>query len=369
MGVVALDLRKAFDTVDHAILLDKLHYYGFKDSTLGWFKSYLTNRQQASCVNGNLSEAKTITTGVPQGSILGPLLFLIYMNDIGASFKHSKLNLYADDTLFYYSNPSINTISHVLKEDLSLVAAWLKTNKLSLHLEKTNSMLISSKPKGDNDLNLTLNDAPVTQVDSCKYLGVQIDSRLKFSDHFDMVLTRVRRAIGVFSRAARFIPPHARVTLFNTLILPHIDYCSTVWSTSIRKQDLIKLQRIQNRAMRIILECAPRTHITDMLDTIKWMSIKQRFFYNHCNLLWKINNNMTPDYLSTFFTPISSIHSHNTRSASAGRFYISQSHPKSLNATGSKIWNTLPQHVRDTSSLYSFKKSVLNYIFSHVERF
>ena len=156
---------------------------------------------------------------------------------------------------------------------------------------------------------------------------------------------------------------------YNTLILPHIDYCSTVWSTSIRKQDLIKLQRIQNRAMRIILECAPRTHITDMLDTIKWMSIKQRFFYNHCNLLWKINNNMTPDYLSTFFTPISSIHSHNTRSASAGRFYISQSHPKSLNATGSKIWNTLPQHVRDTSSLYSFKKSVLNYIFSHVERF
>ena len=168
-------------------------------------------------------------------------------------------------------------------------------------------------------------------------------------------------------------PPHRprpiRITLFNTLVLPHIDYCSTVWSTSLRKQDLTKLQRIQNRAMRIILECHPRAHITDMLDTLKWMSIKQRLHYNYCLFLWKIMNKKTPEYLSTCFTPVSTIHQHNTRSASKGLLHINRNSTKTLNMTGSKIWNSIPQHIRDARSYYSFKKGILNHIFNEIERF
>jgi len=373
VGLVALDLKKAFDTVDHNILLKKLSYYGFKDTSLNWFKSYLTNRQQIACINGNLSEPKTTVTGVPQGSILGPLLFILYVNDIGICFEHSIVNLYADDTLFYFANPNIDVVSLALSNDLLHVANWLKANKLSLHIGKTNSMLISAKLRKrnqeNNDLNLKLVDKIVSQVNSCKYLGIILDSNMKFTEQFDSILSKLKRAIGIFSRAAKFIPSNTRITLFNTLILPHIDYCSTIWSTSIRKLNLSKIQRIQNRAMRIILECHPRTHITDMLDTLKWMSIKQRLHYNYCIFLWKIVNKQTPDYLSNCFTPVSLVHDYNTRSASTGQFHINHSSSKTLNATGSRIWNSIPQHVRDVRSLYSFKKNILTHIFKNIERF
>ena len=231
-------------------------------------------------------------------------------------------------------------------------------------------MLISKKLKTQiPNLNLNLYEEKINQVDSCQYLGVTLDSHMKFAEQFDITYCKLKKAIGIFTRAAQFIPTSACITLYNTLILPHLDYCSTVWSPSLCKKDLVKLQRIQNRAMRTILKCHPRTHITDMLDTLQWMSIKQRLHYNYCIFLWKIQNKQTPQYLNNYFTATSEIHTHNTRFSTRGSIYLQRSHPKSLNNIGPKIWNEIPQHIRDASSLFSFKKSILAYIFSSVERF
>ena len=144
---------------------------------------------------------------------------------------------------------------------------------------------------------------------------------MKFAEHFKTLLGKLNRALGIFSIAAKYLPASAKITLYNALKLPHMDYCSIVWSNSLRKQDLSKLQRIQNRAMRIALGCHPRTHIVDILDTLKWMSIKQRFHYDLIILLWKIMNNRTPPTLGNFFTPVTEIHTYNTRSSSQGNFH------------------------------------------------
>ena len=175
------------------------------------------------------------------------------------------------------------------------------------------------------------------------------------------------RALGVFSRASTFLHADSKITLFNTLVLPHFDYCSTVWGSNMKKADIVRLQRLQNRAMRIILQCHPRTHILDMLRTLKWMSVKQRLFYNLCIFLWKIVNNQVPSYLQNIFTPVTEVHSYQTRASTSCKFFRSRSSPKTLSFIGTKIWNELPQHVRDARSLFSFKKSCIQFIFDHVE--
>ena len=148
-----------------------------------WFRSYLTGRNQRACINGNLSEPLEIHTGVPQGSILGPLLFILYINDLSVCLKHSMVNLYADDTLFFCSDKSSDTVSNFLQEDLANVLDWLHANKLSLHIGKTTSVLICNNQKRkslNSNLGLSLNGTEVNQSDECKYLGVTFDQEFRF---------------------------------------------------------------------------------------------------------------------------------------------------------------------------------------------
>ena len=369
-GMVALDLKKAFDTVNHEILLNKLAHYGITDNNLLWFRNYLTNRKQIASINGNLSESLLITTGVPQGSILGPLLFILYVNDLNSCFKKSIVNMYADDTVFYCSASSVASVTQNLQCDLQTVANWLQANKLSLHIGKTNCMIICNNKKKeflDNPiLDLSLDGKNITQATDCKYLGVTLDSQMKFKIHVNDVINKMKRALGIFTRAAQFVDPSTRITLYNTLILPHLDYCSTVWCGSLNKSDLMRLQRIQNRAMRAILHCHPRTHILDLLRTLKWMSIKQRLHYNLCTFIWKIIHDQVPIYLSDIYTPVANIHNHNTRFSNNSSLFRRRTSHKSLSTLGAKIWNELPQHVRDARSLYSFKKGCVLHIFDTI---
>ena len=348
---MALDLKKAFDTVDHETLIKKLRHYGFKDKSNDWFKNYLSDRKQIACINGNLSEPLVMKTGVPQGSILGPLLFILYVNDLSVCLKKSVVNMYADDTIFYYAHRTPDEVSKVLQDDLHNVAQWLNANKLSLHLGKTNCMLITTSQKrhslNDTTLGLSLDGSQIAQTENCKYLGVCIDQDLRFDMQVDAAIAGLKRALGIFSRAAQFLHAETKILLYNTIILPHIDYCSTVWGSSPHKKDLVRLQRIQNRAMRIILQCHHRTHVLDVLKALKWMSIKQRLLYNLYILLWKIVNNRVPDYLSHIFTPVSHMHNYNTRSSTTGNFFMHRTSQKSLSYLGAKYWNQLPQHIRD----------------------
>ena len=221
VGLVALDLKKAFDTVDHKILLEKLHYYEIENKELCWFESYLSNRSQIPCINGTLSDAQTITTGV----------FILYINDITSCLKHSTVNMYADDTCFYISSTKIEYVISTLQEDIDHIYEWLCANRLSLNVQKTECMIICNYQKRGfletTELNLQVNNEALSQTDHCKYLGTTIDSNLNFKQHISDIILKCNKAIGVMKRCSNYIPSDTLKNLYNTLMLPHLDYCST----------------------------------------------------------------------------------------------------------------------------------------------
>ena len=177
IGMATIDLRKAFDTVDHSILLEKLRLNGLDERTCKWFKSYLNGRVQYTVVNGIESSPKLVKCGVPQGSNLGPLLFMIFINDLPNSLKHCHVSLYADDTCIYYPGKTLTNIECKLNNDLQNISDWLLCNRLALNTKKCEAMIIGSQKKVKGKcINLLINNANINQVNVCKYLGVYIDS-------------------------------------------------------------------------------------------------------------------------------------------------------------------------------------------------
>ena len=175
---ILLDFSKAFDTVDHDILLTKLSHYGIRGVPLLWFQSYLSNRQQFVTHNGVSSSVKTVKCGVPQGSILGPLLVLIYTNDLVNVCSHCLPISFADDTNLFVSGVDMSHISEILSEELAVLSQWLKVNKLSLNLKKTQYMIFSRKKSKDETINIKIDDQSISETKSSKFLGVYIDNSL-----------------------------------------------------------------------------------------------------------------------------------------------------------------------------------------------
>ena len=231
-GVIFLDLEKAFDCVNHDILITKLKLYGCTENTLCWFKSYLTNRRQMCKIGRTISQERVIRCGVPQGSTLGPLLFLLYVNDLPNCLSHSTASMFADDTNLTTSGKSIKDIQNQLNSDLENIHTWLLTNKLTLNKDKTEYMIISSRQrlaKIDDDPNISLDGINIKKVKQAKTLGIVIDEKLLWKNQIDEITTKVSRGIGMLRRMKAYVPQETLRTVYNALIMPHFDYCSFVW--------------------------------------------------------------------------------------------------------------------------------------------
>ena len=273
VGLVLLDLQKAFDTVDHGILLEKLGSMGV--TSILWFRSYLTGRSQCVEVDGSRSSFEGITCGVPQGSILGPLLFLVYINDMHLSIQ-CRLALYADDSALVFSHSDPAVISERLGSELSLCRSWLIDNRLSLHMGKTECILFGTahRLKRVQDFQILCAGTVIEPVSSVKYLGVVLDQRFKFSDYAGTVIQKYAGRIGFLYRHSSSLDFNCRRILCNSLIQPYLDYCCTAWYSSLTADLKRKLEVVQRRMVRFVLSKDRLSHVDSVdLKYLSWLSI------------------------------------------------------------------------------------------------
>jgi len=230
IGTVFLDLKKAFDLVDHKILLYKLKLYHFSPKSVSLFTSYLSNRKQQVKVGNVQSEFMEIKSGVPQGSILGPLLFLIYINDIAYSCPDLNIDLYADDSTLFKSDTELSKIESHLQSNLDYISKWCTYNNMALHPQKTKCMIIGSKQKlrGDKHLTLKVNDNILENVRSQKVLGVFIDCNISWHTHIDFVCKNLNNKISLLKHILYYLTDEMKQMFNNAYLVPIFDYCCTV---------------------------------------------------------------------------------------------------------------------------------------------
>ena len=212
---IFVDLQKAFDTVDHVILLKKLDHYGIRGTGNSWFKSYLTNRSQFVSISGFDSILKTILHGVPQGSVLGALLFLLYINDLHNAIKFCMVHHFADDTnLLIYDN-SLKSLQKKVNIDLKFLCHWLNANKISLNASKTEYILFRPKHKSINfELKIKLNGKKLYPSNYIKYLGIYLDENLNWKKHIEVLSSKLRRANGALAKLRHFVSPQILTSVY-----------------------------------------------------------------------------------------------------------------------------------------------------------
>ena len=346
--VVFLDLAKAFDTVSHNILLQKLKYYGVDGLTLSWFESYLSNRQQ-QCVVGNCtSKPRKLTCGVPQGSILGPLLFLIYINDLPACLQCTTPRMYADDTTLSAASKSTIDLQQKVNCDLNNVKTWLLSNKLSLNVLKTEYMFIGSEFRLSNlgrVSSLIFDNQPIKRVTTAKHLGVVLDDNLAWHEQIYHICKRVGRSINCLKQARKFVPKNILLVIYSSLILPLFDYCDAVWA-NLNKGLSSKLQKLQNRAARIITFQGYDIRSSDILNHLNWDQLSVRRSKRICVIMNNIINGTVPDYLSQMFMKRDEINSYRQRLRESENNLIITRIPKteyckkSFSCRGAKHWSS-----------------------------
>src|ERR1043165_1332461 len=260
---IFLNLSKAFNTVNHEILISKLNHYGIREICLNWIRDYLRNRKQCISYNGHASSMLDVKCGVPHGSILGPLLFLIYVNDISHTSTTLQFLMFADDTNMFMSSKSLVELVDKFNIELQKVNNWFKANKLSLNLNKTNYILFCSKNNEafEHDFKLTINidKQSISRVASSKFLGVHIDEILSWQVHIAEISKKLAKNIGIISRIRHFLPRHSLVSLYYSLIYPYLSYCNLIWASTYCTR-LTCLTSLQKRIIRIICNVPYRAH-------------------------------------------------------------------------------------------------------------
>ena len=276
--VVFLDLKKAFDTVNHEILLRKMEIYGVTGNALNLMKSYLTDRKQICQLNGVSSTENQIGCGIPQGSILGPLFFLLYINDLPECLRQTTPRLFADDTNLTATGKTVEEVERAMNGDLECVKNWLLANKLSLNVAKTEFLLIGSHYNIRTitaQPNIGIGHNSLKQVTHSKVLGVEIDQFLSWDKHVDSIAKKLTSGIGAIRRIREFVDSETLVAIHNAIVQPHFNYCSEVWDTL--GEGLSKrLQKLQNRAARIITHMNNETPHQEALKAVGWETLERQ---------------------------------------------------------------------------------------------
>ena len=361
-AVIFLDLRKAFDLVNHELLTKKLEIYGCDSLAVKWFTSYLEDRKQYVLFKKAKSETRDVTVGVPQGSILGPLLFMTYINDLPLTCSKTSIAMYADDSTLHASGKTVTELETKVSEDLESVSKWCNSNRMALNIKKTKSMLITTKQKmchlEKKNLDICINGDNLQSTECDKLLGVNVDMHLTWKQHVKKVHTTVSRLLHLLWQIRSYLPTDARVTFYKSYVMPHFDFCSCVWGTS---TDLPKLQKLQRRAIRLIFNLEKSDSTTKYREDLFLMPLKERNEFRIATMMYKAMNNLTPRYITNLFKYINSVHDRTTRSSVKRNLYVPRAtlhaFKNSFAVRGAQVWNNLSLEIRSSKTLNEFKGS------------
>ena len=361
---IFLDLSKAFDTLDHSILIEKLKFYGLQNTELKLMTNYLTNRKQYVDIEGTKSEMLHIKTGVPQGSVLGPLLFIIYMNDVQYASNIFTPVIYADDTtltntLSAFNIARDNANASELNSELDKISLWLKLNKLSLNETKTKCMMFHMPQKKFTRPTLRINGVDIEQVKEFNFLGIVLNKNLNWRAHVDMIASKISRTIGILNRMKRFMPLNVLQTLYNTLIQSHINYGILTWGNNNGR-----IHKLQKKALRIITNSKYNAHSEPIFKRLKLLTVMDLLKLNQLKFYHKFLNDKLPHYFMQLqLNPNNDTHRHDTRINK--NIHIVRANHKfaqlSLRYTLPGIINSLQPEISDkflSHSIHGFAKYV-----------
>ena len=364
---IFMDLSKAFDTLNHAILLKKLKHYGISDTELKWFKSYLENRYQYVEINNEKSPLCLITTGVPQGSILGPLLFLIYMNDIVKASSFFKYILYADDTNLQATLRASDEDNDKLVLELNKIRDWLAVNKLSLNILKTKYMIFHPKGKNITHLipHIVFDGIEIERVENFNFLGLIINEHLSWKPHTDCVANKISKYVGILNKLKHFIPADILKTLYNSMIQSHLNYSILAWGFECNR--LVKLQK---KIVRIITSSKYNAHTEPLMKQLNILKINDLFRLNSLKFFYKYANGKVPSFFVSYsIVPQSDVHDYSTRFNNLVSLNVTRTHlaRRCLRNNIQVILNSTPSIVLEKIYTHSFsgfvtyaKQSIIN---------